>query len=75
MVTAITALWFNVVVVIVQSFQKISLLNPLAPQVGPPFAEPQNTQFLIAQVVAMGFFVVLGILAVLRFRPGPALSA
>jgi hypothetical protein len=74
-VTAITALWFNVVVLIVQSFQKISLLNPLAPQVWPPFPEPQNTQFVIAQVVAMESFIVLGILAVLRFRPGPAMSA
>ena len=71
-VTAITALWFNVLVVIVQAFQKIFFLNPLAPQVGPPFAEPQNTHFVIAQVVAMAFFVVLGILAAIRFRPGPA---
>ena len=73
-VTAVTALWFNVFVLIVQSFEKVSLLNPLAPQVGPPFSEPQNTHFMIAQVAALAFFVVLGIVAALRFRPGPAIS-
>ena len=73
--TAVTALWFNVFVLIVQSFQKVSFLNPLAPQVGPPFSEPQNTQFVIAQAAALAFFVVLGIVAALRFRPGPAMSA
>jgi hypothetical protein len=73
-VTAVAALWFNVFVLIVQSFQKISFLNPLAPQVGPPFAEPQNTHFMIAQVVALLFFLVLGLVAALRFRPGPAIS-
>jgi hypothetical protein len=74
-VTAVTALWFNVFVLIVQSFEKVSFLNPLAPQVGPPFSEPQNTQFVITQVVAMAFFVIVGIIAALRFRPGPAMSA
>jgi hypothetical protein len=73
-VTAVTALWFNVFVLIVQSFEKVSLLNPLAPQVGPPFSEPQNTYFMIAQVLALAVFVVLGIVAALRFRPGPAIS-
>jgi hypothetical protein len=73
-VTAVTALWFNVFVLIVQSFEKVSLLNPLAPQVGPPFSEPQNTYFMIAQVAALAVFVVLGIVAALRFRPGPAIS-
>ena len=73
-VTAVTALWFNVFVLIVQSFEKVSLLNPLAPQVGPPFSEPQNTHFVIAQAAALVFFVVLGIVAALRFRPGPAIS-
>ena len=38
MVTAIVALWFNVFVLIVQAFQKISVLNALAPtQSEPPF--------------------------------------
>ncbi len=66
-VAAVTALWFNVLVLIVQAFQKIPQLQSLAPtQSEPPF--------VIAQAVAMAFFVVLGILAVLRFRPGPTIS-
>ena len=60
--TAVTALWFNVFVLIVQSFQKIPVLQTLAPtQSEPPF--------LIAQGVALAVFLVLGILAALRFRP------
>ena len=58
-VTAVAALWFIVLVLIVQSFQKVPQLQPLAPtQSEPPF--------LIAQAV---LFVVLGFLAVLRFHP------
>ena len=49
-----------------QSFQKVSALKPLAPtQSEPPF--------LIAQVIALFAFVVLGTIAALRFRP-PAVS-
>ncbi|MGH6727571.1 MAG: hypothetical protein ACREB8_13670 [Pseudolabrys sp.] len=68
-VTAVAALWFNVFVMIVQSFEKISILNPHAPQVGPPFPEPQNTQFAIAQGAALVILAVLGLIAVFRFRP------
>jgi len=64
--TAVAALWFNVFVLIVQSFQKISNLQTLAPtQSEPPF--------LIAQGVTLAAFLVLGVMAVLRFRP-PAIS-
>jgi len=68
-VTVVAALWFNIFVLIVQSFEKLALLNPHAPQVGPPFAEPTNTLFMIAQGSALVLMVVLGILAVVRFRP------
>jgi hypothetical protein len=62
-VTATTALYLNVFVSIVQSFQKIPFLQGLAPtQSEPPF--------LIAQGIALGVVFVLGILAVMRFRPG-----
>jgi len=74
-VTAIAALYFNVLVLIVQSFEKLTLLNPAAPVVGPPFAGPANAHFEIAQVAALGLFIVLGVLAVLRFRPAPPISA
>jgi hypothetical protein len=73
-VTAIAALWFNVFVLIVQSFQKVAFLNPLAPQVGPPFAGATNTQFAIAQTAALVVFVLLGIFAVIKFRPGAMLT-
>ena len=73
-ITAVAALWFNVFVLIVQSFQKLTLLNPRAPEVGPPFAEPQNTQFMIAQGVALIVTIVLGAVAVRRFRPGMTMA-
>ena len=61
-VTAIVALWFNVFVLIVQSFQKIPSLKTLAPtQSEPPFQ--------IAQGAALVLVVVLAILAVRKFRP------
>ena len=61
-VSAIIALWFNVFVLIAQSFMKISALKALAPtQSEPPF--------LIAQGVALVVFVVIAILAVRKFRP------
>jgi hypothetical protein len=63
--TAVAALYFNVLVLIVQSFQKIPALHTLAPtQSEPPF--------LIAQGAALIVFLVLGILAALRFRPADA---
>ncbi len=68
-VSAVAALWFNAFVLIVQTFEKISLLNPHAPQVGPPFPEPQNTQFAIAQGVVLVLLVVLGLIAAIKFRP------
>ena len=73
--TAVAALWFNVFVLIVQSFEKISILNPHAPQVGPPFPEPQNMQFVIAQGAALVILVVLGVIAAIRFRPAPSALA
>jgi len=64
--TAVASLYLNVLVLIVQSFQKVPALKPLAPtQSEPPF--------LIAQVIALFAFVVLGTIAALRFRP-PAVS-
>jgi len=74
-VTAIAALQANILVLIVQAFEKVTLLNPAAPQVGPPFSEPQNMHFVIAQAAVLGILVVLGVIAVIKFRPGLALSA
>jgi len=62
--TALVALYFNVFVLIVQSFQKVPVLQKLAPtQSEPPF--------LIAQGVALIAFLILGTRAARKFRPGP----
>ena len=59
---AVLALYLNVFVGVVQAFQKVPLLSRLAPtQSEPPF--------LVAQLVVMATFSVLGILAAMRFRP------
>ncbi len=61
-VTAVTAQYFNSFVLVVQSFLKIPVLHALAPQGNePPFA--------VAQCAVLIFYVVLGYLAVKRFRP------
>ena len=61
--TALVALYFNVFVLIVQSFQKVPALQKLAPtQSEPPF--------LIAQGVALIVFLALGTQAARKFRPG-----
>ena len=64
--TAVAALYFNAFVGVVQSFQKLSFLQPLAPtQSEPPF--------LISQLVVLAVFVALGIAAARRFRaPTPS---
>ena len=58
------ALYFNVFVGIVQSFEKIPALKAMAPtQTEPPFK--------ITQLVALALFVVLTFVAAIRFRPEP----
>jgi hypothetical protein len=71
-VSAVAALWFNGFVLIVQAFEKLSLLNPRAPQVGPPFPDPQNTQFAIAQGAMLVLLLALGVIAARKFHPTPA---
>jgi hypothetical protein len=64
-VCAVMALYLNTFVAVVQSFQKLSFLRSLAPtQSEPPF--------LVAQIVVLGFFIVVGIIAARRFHPGAA---
>jgi hypothetical protein len=61
-VTALVALYLNVFVGVVQAFQKVSFLQPFAPtQSEPPF--------LVAQLVVLAIFLVLGVIAVRRFHP------
>lgn len=64
-VTAVVALYLNCFVGVVQAFQKISFLKPLAPtQSEPPF--------LIAQLLLLAIFIGLGFLAIRRFHPASA---
>lgn len=67
-VSAMIALYLNVFVAIVQSFEKVPALNALAPKGSEP-------PFLITQVLVMALFVALSILAGKRFHPGAILRA
>jgi hypothetical protein len=63
-VTAMMALYLNVFVGVVQTFEKVPALKALAPtQTEPPFA---MTQFAV-----LALFVLLSIIAAIRFRPEP----
>jgi len=67
-VTAVVALYFNVFVGVVQSFEKIPALHALAPtQTEPPFK--------LTQLVVLALFAVLTIIAAIRFRPEQAPTA
>jgi hypothetical protein len=68
--TAMLALYLNVFVGVVQSFQKLAFLQPLAPT-------QSETPFLVAQIAVLALFVWLGYRAVAQFCPqaparGPA---
>jgi hypothetical protein len=64
-VTAVIALYLNVFVAVVQAFQKVGRLHALAPtQSEPPFALSQGAVLIL--------FVIIGIVAVRRFRPPTA---
>lgn len=60
-VCSAAALYLNVFVGVVQTFQKVSALHALAPQQTEP-------PFLIAQVLVLALFVVLTVVAARRFR-------
>ncbi len=60
--SALVALYLNVFVGVVQAFQKLPFLRPLAPtQSEPPF--------LVTQLVVIAIFVVVGFVAVRSFHP------
>jgi hypothetical protein len=61
-VTAVASLYLNVFVLVVQSFVKVSALNALAPTLSePPFA--------ITQVVVLVIFILIALIAAVKFRP------
>lgn len=59
--SALSALYLNVFVAVVQSFQKISTLQALAPT-------QSEAPFIVAQVGVMAAFLILGALAVRRYH-------
>ena len=62
-ITAVASLYLNVFVLVVQSFVKVSALNALAPtQSEPPFA--------ITQAVVLAIFILIALIAFVKFRPG-----
>jgi hypothetical protein len=66
-ITAIAALYLNVFVLIVQSFVKVGALAALAPtQSDPPF--------VITQAAVLAIFVLIGIAALVTFRPNASAS-
>jgi len=63
-VSAAIALYLNIFVAVVQTFQKVAFFHLLAPtQAEPPFA--------IAQGIVLLAFIALGIIAAKRFHPSP----
>jgi hypothetical protein len=63
-ISSCIALYFNVFVLIVQSFQKVPALHVLAPT-------QSEAPFKIAQLINLILFLVLTALAVRRFRGSP----
>lgn len=61
-ITAALALYFNVFVLVVQSFEKVPALNALAPT-------QKEAPFKIAQALVLILFVVATVAAVKRFDP------
>jgi hypothetical protein len=64
--TAMISLYFNVFVLVIQSFLKVGPLHALAPSVPP--SEPP---FAVAEGLVLVFFIIVIIGAVRRFRPVP----
>jgi hypothetical protein len=62
-VGALIALYLNVVVAVVQAFQKLPPLKMLAPT-------QTELPFLVTQLTVMALFIGAGYVAVKRFRPG-----
>ncbi|MGC1372282.1 MAG: hypothetical protein WA824_09100 [Candidatus Sulfotelmatobacter sp.] len=67
-VTALMALYLNVFVLVVQSFEKVPALHALAPtQSEPPF--------MGTQLVVLVVFIILTLFAGRKFHPAPASAA
>lgn len=60
-ISALTAQYFNLFVLVVQAFQKVPSLKAMAPT-------QTEGPFKVAQLAVLAAFVVLGVLAVIRFQ-------
>ena len=67
-ITAMIALYFNCFVGVVQAFEKVPALRAMAPT-------QKEAPFKIAQLVLLIIFIVLGTLAVKKFRIEPSVPA
>lgn len=63
-ITALAALYFNVFVLVVQTFLKVPALKAMAPSQSEP-------PFLLAQGTLVVAFIILGTIATMRFRREP----
>ena len=68
-VTAMVSLYFNVFVLVIQSFLKVPALHALAPSVPP--SEPP---FAVVQGIVLLFFIIVIVGAVRRYRPTPTFA-
>src|SRR5881409_778363 len=64
-VGAVICLYFNLFVLVVQSFEKIPALHALAPT-------QTESSFKLTQLIVLATFILLGIVAVIRFHPEPS---
>src|SRR5437899_3331330 len=64
-ICAILAQYLNVFVLIVQLFQKVPMLKAMAPTQSEP-------SFLLTQLVVLALFIVLTVVAAIKFRIEPA---
>jgi hypothetical protein len=62
---AVICLYFNLFVLVVQSFEKVPVLHAIAPT-------QAESPFKLTQLVVLMLSTVLAIVAVIRFRPEPA---
>jgi hypothetical protein len=62
---AVISLYFNLFVLVVQSFEKIPGLHAMAPT-------QSESPFKVTQLIVLALSILLGIAAVIRFHPEPA---
>jgi hypothetical protein len=63
-ITAVASLYANVFVLVAQSFTKVPALNALGPT-------PADPAFQIAQAGGLAIFILIAIIAIVRFHPAP----